>query len=95
MPRKSTKSKTPTKTSSKAKTNGAGEVISWSTTLSDGKFLNLLVEQGIIDGYTASNLKKEYSQFKKYANRTLASALGNTCRRLSKEVDVRKQRGSA
>eukprot|EP00957_Ditylum_brightwellii_P099717 7596256-Ditylum_brightwellii.AAC.1 len=64
MPRKSTKSKTPTKTSSKAKANEAGEVINWSTTLSDGKLLNLLVEQSIIDGYTASTLKEEYSQFK-------------------------------
>eukprot|EP00957_Ditylum_brightwellii_P090907 6922534-Ditylum_brightwellii.AAC.1 len=72
------------------KRNEKGEVIHLSVYSKDSKLLAMLVDQSLADNYTANSLKQEHKQFVKYANKTLDSALENACRKVSREVEVRK-----
>ena len=85
---KSTKTKAP-------KTNEKGEVISWDSNSPDGKALKALFDGGLITDETAKIVKKNYPRFRVYASRTLNSALTNERKRLEKEVDTQKARGSS
>lgn len=69
--------------------NERGEVTSWDSTNPDGKLLKILVEEGLLDKKTASDVKKDYPEFGKYALRTLNSTLTNARNSLKKEVETR------
>jgi len=75
------------------RTNQKGEITSWDSTTPDGKLLKLMVEQGILTTETGAAVKKDYPQFRKYATRTLSSALSNARNALQKQVDLRQSRG--
>jgi hypothetical protein len=57
-----------------------GLVATWSCKSADGQMLKWLVESGFADGLTASTLMTKHTQFAKYRNDTLNSALANTRR---------------
>lgn len=85
---KSTQTKAP-------KTNEKGEIISWDSSSADGKALRALFDGGLITNETAKQVKKSFPMFRNYANRTLNSALNNERKRVEKEVDTQKARGSS
>ena len=101
MPRRSlsmTKSRKPTGANSPSKTpqiNEKGEITSWDSTNPDGKLLKILVEEGLLDKKTASDVKKDHPQFGKYALRTLNSALTNARGAVKKEVEARMHDASS
>eukprot|EP00957_Ditylum_brightwellii_P086074 6549021-Ditylum_brightwellii.AAC.1 len=57
--------------------NAQGQITSWNSASKDGQDLKAMFEREMVDTMTATQLKGVYPQFKKYARRTLNSALQN------------------
>lgn len=96
MARRSSSSPKDKSTNTKApKTNEKGEIISWNSNSPDGKALRTLFEGGLITDETAVKVKKAFPQFHPYSNRCLNSALTNERKRIEKEIDTQKARGSS
>jgi hypothetical protein len=85
----------PPPTAKPVKTNEKGEIISWNSNSKDGQLLKLLLEQGHIKKETAMQVQQDYPNFKKYALKTLNSALASNRKALEKAVDERRSDGNA
>ena len=92
-PRRS--NKLPPPTDKPVKTNEKGEIISWNSNSKDGQLLKLLLEQGHIKKEAAMQVQQDYPNFKKYALKTLNSALASNRKALEKAMDERQSDGHA
>jgi hypothetical protein len=67
----------PKKKTSPTRSNANGEICSWSCESPDGLYLKTLVERGMIDGLTPSQLKLQFVVFEK--NTTMLHWLLRCC----------------
>jgi hypothetical protein len=76
-------------------TNEKGELTGWNSNSDDGKLFKSLYEANRFKDWTASQIRKEYAtNFGKYANQTINSALQNLRKTTKRDIDTRQSKGS-
>jgi len=74
--------------------NEKGLIDNWDSTWPDAKYLRMLVENGDVDGMTAGQIQRDYSQFKGYANKALTGGLKTIRSAVQEEIDAARGPGS-
>eukprot|EP00957_Ditylum_brightwellii_P114668 8744790-Ditylum_brightwellii.AAC.1 len=75
-------------------TNKRGELLTWNSTSKDGILFGDLYSASQFNGKVTSHIKVKYNtQFGKYANKTLNSALQNLCQKDQRGNDTRQACG--
>lgn len=74
--------------------NEAGEIITWDSNSRDGQLLKLLFDNGTLTSESTKEVKELYANFRKYATKTLSSAITNVKKSVKREAEARKAKGS-